>query len=51
MTIYDALGRVQANYQGELPGSISLGNYIPGDYRIEVKTNRGSYLRTFTVVK
>jgi hypothetical protein len=51
MIIYDALGRVQANYQGELPGSISLGNYISGDYRIEVKTNRGSYVRTFTVVK
>lgn len=51
MTIYDALGRVQANYQGELPGSISLGKYIPGDYRIEVKTNMGSYVRTFTVVK
>lgn len=50
MTIYDALGRVQANYQGELPRSISLGTYNSGDYRIEVKTNRGSYLRTFTVV-
>lgn len=51
MIIYDALGRVQANYQGELPRSISLGNYISGDYRIEVKTNRGSYVRIFTVVK
>ena len=51
MIIYDALGRVQANYQGELPRSISLRNYISGDYRIEVKTNRGSYVRIFTVVK
>lgn len=51
MIIYDALGRIQANYQGELPRSISLSNYIPGDYRIEVKTNRGSDVRTFTVVK
>lgn len=51
MTIYDALGRVQAKYQGKLPRSISLGNYIPGDYRIEVNTKRGSYVRTFTVVK
>lgn len=51
MIIYDELGREQAKYLNELPSSVNLSNYTSGNYRIEVRTKKGIYVKAFTIVK